>query len=197
MRYLKNILFFCNVKEKEKEKDKDNININSDFKSYPNQILFDSLFLGTWQHAKDGSIINDLKITHIVNVTPHKNYFENNGDCESNEKEKEKEKEKEIQYYRINVDDDAKAADTLKQHFNKVIEFIDNALKNNNNKVLIHCEVGISRSSTVTIAYIMKRKNMKFVDAFEFVKTKRPRIKPRKEFQTKLKEFEMELFAKK
>ena len=40
-------------------------------------------------------------------------------------------------------------------------------------KCLVHCAMGMSRSATSVIMFIMRIFSMKFEDAFEFVKTQR------------------------
>ena len=68
---------------------------------------------------------------------------------------------------------------------------------NNKNRVLIHCQAGISRSSTVTIAYLIKTRNMKYCDAEDYVRSKREMICPNSGFQRILQQFESELRDKK
>lgn len=52
---------------------------------------------------------------------------------------------------------------------------------------------GISRSVTVTIAYLMSRFSMPMQSAYQFVKDKRPAISPNLNFMGQLVEFEREL----
>ena len=132
------------------------------YKTYPNQIIKDKLFLGDISHAKNVKIIENLQITHIINCTTEENYFELKNDININ-----------VIYHKISILDRPKAAKKIKSHFNNAINFIDNALKNDNFRVLIHCEEGISRSATITIAYIMKSQQMKYKDALQFVKSKK------------------------
>ena len=107
-----------------------------------------------------------------------------------------------IKYYQIKILDIDSAADKLKKDLNNCINFIDNAINDNynknniNNRILIHCMAGVSRSSTVTIAYLMKTKNIKFNQAFEFVKEKRNKINPNNGFKKMLNQFEKEVFDK-
>jgi atypical dual specificity phosphatase len=67
------------------------------------------------------------------------------------------------------------------------------AIENNGN-VLIHCNAGVSRSSTLAIAYIMKYENKRFQDAFNQVKSVRPSIRPNDGFERQLREYDKELF---
>lgn len=52
----------------------------------------------------------------------------------------------------------------LFQHFQLAAEFIDSALKQNG-KILVHCGEGISRSSTLVIAYLMMKCGFRVEDA--------------------------------
>jgi protein-tyrosine phosphatase len=57
------------------------------------------------------------------------------------------------------------------------LEQIDDRLKNNK-VVLIHCRAGASRGASVVIAYLMKKYNLSFLDAANFLVSKRPFISP-------------------
>ena len=56
--------------------------------------------------------------------------------------------------------------------------------------VLVHCHAGVSRSATVTVAYIMKRQGMCLGEAYKFVKELRPVISPNLNFMGQLLKYE-------
>ncbi len=58
-----------------------------------------------------------------------------------------------------------------------IVDQIHNEISNKNT-VLIHCAMGISRSATVVIGYLMKYKKMKYEEAYEHVKSLRKCINP-------------------
>ena len=60
-------------------------------------------------------------------------------------------------------------------------------------KVLVHCMAGASRSATIVVAYLMWKEKMKYKDAMDFVKQKRFIIYPNFGFRDQLKKFEEEL----
>jgi protein-tyrosine phosphatase len=58
------------------------------------------------------------------------------------------------------------------------ITFIDTALKTPSNKVLVHCQAGISRSVTITIIYFMWSEGLSLDGALEKVSNKRSKASP-------------------
>ena len=85
----------------------------------------------------------------------------------------------------------------------KTIEILDNSYENiiqyfgeclnfikGNEKILVHCGAGASRSASIVIAYLMWKNKMKFMDALEFVQKKRRVVWPNSGFKEQLKMFE-------
>ena len=56
--------------------------------------------------------------------------------------------------------------------------------------VLVHCAMGMSRSATATIMYIMRKFNFSLEDSFEYCKTQRDKPDPNEGFMEQLREFE-------
>ena len=64
-------------------------------------------------------------------------------------------------------------------------------------RVLVHCVAGISRSVTVTIAYIMQEFDLSLNDAFDFVKQRKSDVSPNFGFMGQLLEFQKKLDKRK
>eukprot|EP01016_Furgasonia_blochmanni_P000282 TRINITY_DN10030_c0_g1_i3.p1 TRINITY_DN10030_c0_g1~~TRINITY_DN10030_c0_g1_i3.p1 ORF type:complete len:140 (+),score=39.09 TRINITY_DN10030_c0_g1_i3:64-483(+) len=77
----------------------------------------------------------------------------------------------------------------LSEFFEETFDFIETQRKAQKN-VLVHCFAGVSRSSTIVIAYLMKKKKMTFEKAFAFVKQKRFLASPNLGFAKQLKDYE-------
>lgn len=81
----------------------------------------------------------------------------------------------------------------LYQHFNSAADFIESALEKSDGKILVHCGEGISRSSTLVIAYLMIKKRMNVADAIRTV-VKHRNILPNQGFLLQLCQLNDELF---
>eukprot|EP00343_Euplotes_focardii_P003228 CAMPEP_0205813734 /NCGR_PEP_ID=MMETSP0205-20121125/18473_1 /ASSEMBLY_ACC=CAM_ASM_000278 /TAXON_ID=36767 /ORGANISM="Euplotes focardii, Strain TN1" /LENGTH=164 /DNA_ID=CAMNT_0053096279 /DNA_START=124 /DNA_END=618 /DNA_ORIENTATION=+ len=60
---------------------------------------------------------------------------------------------------------------------------------NNQNRVLVHCAMGRSRSATMIIMYLMRKYQIEFEASFRIVKWRREIIEPNDGFIQKLKDF--------
>lgn len=59
--------------------------------------------------------------------------------------------------------------------------------------VLVHCLAGISRSVTITVAYLMYKLSMSLNDAYDFVRRRKANISPNFNFMGQLLDFERQL----
>ncbi|XP_017769908.1 PREDICTED: dual specificity protein phosphatase 10-like [Nicrophorus vespilloides] len=137
------------------------------------------LYLGNARDASDLQLLKSLDITHVLNVSSRRS--ENEG-CDG------------IIWKRFSVFDDADQ--DLTQYFDESFEFIEEA-KEMGQRVLVHCQAGVSRSPTIIIAYLMIRNGTRMTDAFAFVKNLRPIVCPNFSFMGQLMDLQMKLNAQK
>ncbi|CAG9324616.1 unnamed protein product [Blepharisma stoltei] len=143
---------------------------------YPSEIISLKLYIGDRHHAKDPLIIENLKITHILDATISSEMpFASKG----------------VIYLRLQVKDCN--YEDISRYFSIAFDFISTALSKCSNRVLVHCAQGISRSSTLVIMYLMKSRKIGFEEAFEIVKTQRESASPNEGFISQLKSFEKSL----
>lgn len=79
-------------------------------------------------------------------------------------------------------------SEEIAAHFDKAINFIEESV-NHGHGVLIHCVYGVSRSSTLMCAYLMRKKFMTQRQAIQFVKQRRPQVDPNDGFLIQLTAF--------
>lgn len=70
--------------------------------------------------------------------------------------------------------------------------FADEA-RENGVGVLVHCLAGISRSVTITVAYLMYKEKLTLEDAYEYVRVKKANIAPNFNFMGQLQDFQQQL----
>ncbi|XP_044497929.1 dual specificity protein phosphatase 1 isoform X2 [Mangifera indica] len=80
----------------------------------------------------------------------------------------------------------------LMLYFDECFNFIDEA-KRLGGGVLVHCFMGISRSVTIVVAYLMKKHGMRLSQALAHVKCRRPQAAPNYGFISQLQQFEQNL----
>jgi len=151
---------------------KDNVKIPPPNIKYPNDILDGRLYLGDGQQGTNSTVVQQLKITHIVNCTLEINHEGESG----------------VKYLKLPVKDED---DTfLAKYFNEAYDFIAEALSDENKVVLVHCALGKSRSASIVIMFLMKMFDCSYSDAHDYVKERRSLIKPNYGFVSQLEDFE-------
>uniref|UniRef100_A0A182W9A6 protein-tyrosine-phosphatase n=1 Tax=Anopheles minimus TaxID=112268 RepID=A0A182W9A6_9DIPT len=140
--------------------------------------ILPGLFLGNASHSEDLKSLKKYNIKYILNVTPDlPNVFERDG---------------QIRYLQIPITDHWSQAGDLANHFPDAIKFIDEA-RSNGCGVLVHCLAGVSRSVTVTLAYLMFARTLSLNDAFLLVRSRKPDVSPNFHFMQQLHSFEQQL----
>ena len=73
--------------------------------------------------------------------------------------------------------------------FNTIHKIMDDNILNGKN-VLVHCNMGVSRSGTIVVSFLMKTLGLSCIDALELAKKSRRCIQPNQGFMIQLKAFE-------
>ncbi|KAK6189929.1 hypothetical protein SNE40_001892 [Patella caerulea] len=133
--------------------------------------ITDLVYLGSEWNAANAAELQEIGIGFILNVTLEiDNFFQGM-----------------FKYKNIRLPDVPES--DLLRHWDKTYDFIDRARKENS-KVLIHCKMGISRSSATTMAFLMKDNKWSFEEAFKYVKERRNCVNPNEGFREQLKTYE-------
>eukprot|EP00729_Bicosta_minor_P008940 gene8940-31513_t len=111
---------------------------------YPSEILDDFLFLGAYGAAKTRHVLDDLGIVRVVNASET---------CAMPFED--------LKYIKCALDD--KPGADIRQYFPDLLDFLETAEKGKE-KVLIHCQMGMSRSSTLVILWLMHKHGMPFIN---------------------------------
>ena len=80
-----------------------------------------------------------------------------------------------LQMHQFYYAEDVESYD-ISKYFDAAFDYIEKARSKTN--LLIHCYAGISRSTTVLIAYLMRKKNMTVRECLDMIRSKRWQIYP-------------------
>ena len=131
--------------------------------------IIENLYLGNFSASENIQQLKDLGIKKVLSVIDF-NDFPNY-------------KDENIIHKSVEVSDFD--YQNIIQYFGECLNFIKGE-----EKILVHCMAGASRSATIVIAYLMWIEKMKFDDALNFVNSKRPIVDPNDGFREQLKIFE-------
>merc|ERR1711881_145174 len=97
------------------------------------------IYLGCEQDARDKNFIQSQNIKHVLSIQSWEIQEKITG----------------VQYHFVQANDNSEQ--DLKSKFESICNFLK---QHENERVLVHCQAGISRSATACLAYLMKEKNM-------------------------------------
>lgn len=144
--------------------------------------VFPGIHVGDKGAAKNTFYLKKVGVTHVLNTAEG----QRQGTVDTSQ---EFYKPFGIKYKGLKLLDVAQTNIAL--HFNEVAEFIDEALASGG-RVLVNCQMGMSRSSTCVLAYLMLRQNMTAVEALTEVRKHRD-VRPNDGFLRQLAELDNKL----
>jgi len=139
--------------------------------------IFDNLYLGD-EYSCTESFLQEKNITAIVTVMQEPHPFSLD------------EKYSSFKFHHIPILD--KNNVNIIDFVPEFVKFLDECFAENR-VVYVHCQMGISRSVSLVIAYIMQKQKMKLNDAYKFVKERRPQADPNFGFACQLMSYEKAL----
>ncbi|VDL76885.1 unnamed protein product [Nippostrongylus brasiliensis] len=95
-----------------------------------------------------------------------------------------------VEYMKIRIDDHPYAR--IQDYFDQVADKIK-AVKDRGGKTLVHCMAGVSRSASLVMIYLVKHERMTLRQAYHYVRSARPVIRPNVGFWKQMVEFEKRL----
>lgn len=136
--------------------------------------ILPSLLLGAEADACNDDALHEHRITHVLSLTMNA----------------AKVAEKPVLHCHVPMLDSPD--EDIVAHFDACFQFLATA-QAGGGRVLIHCQMGISRAPTIVIAFLMKHHHFGLADALTYVKTRRPIISPRLSFLFALEAYEQSL----
>ncbi|KAK6487385.1 serine/threonine/tyrosine-interacting-like protein 1 [Huso huso] len=146
---------------------------------YPSEILEGALYQGSARQASDYRIIKNLHITHVLNAT---------AECPDAFPST-------LRYLHLRLNDDTHQ--DVAESFPAATRFITQALRAEGGRVLVHCSLGRSRSSALTLAFLMEHRHWTLRHAYQWLKERRACAAPNDGFLRQLLAYEERLFGKK
>lgn len=142
------------------------------------------LYLGTYGDAQSSTQLRALGIRRILNVAE---------ECDSGS---DGDDELGIHVKQIHLRDHSD--ERISDHFADALAYIHDAIQQQET-VLVHCRMGVSRSATIVMAYLMRYgtneaspQSMSYEASFDYVKERRPQVSPNIGFVLALHQLEEE-----
>lgn len=132
------------------------------------------LYLGAYPHA---DTLQKYGITHVLSIVNHPDKPHWNLDN--------------VHTQWLHLDDSEQ--ENMLEELGAATKWIRAAAEVPNARILVHCHMGISRSATVVIAYMMRYYGMTREVALRHVRTRRPIVNPNKGFYAQLSAWQARL----
>ncbi|XP_051273625.1 dual specificity protein phosphatase family protein [Dicentrarchus labrax] len=145
--------------------------------------VWPNLYIGNVAVAQNRKTLHKLGITHVLNAAHYKQGSIGDQSFYGNT----------CVYFGIPAEDSERF--DLSLYFKPAADFIHKALKSKDGKVLVHCIMGVSRSATLVLAYLMLRQRLSLRDALRRVVQKRA-IYPNQNFLSLLLKLDERLTLK-
>ncbi len=145
------------------------------------EIMPSFLYLGSMQDANDVAALTSSGISHILCMAEEAPLTVRSDSLGPT-----------LQFLHLPVGDNLSS--NLEVHFPAAFTFLDGA-KLAGGRVLVHCQMGISRSATVVIAYVMRSLRLSYEEALNYVRHRRRVIDPNLTFLNQLMAFGQRLAA--
>jgi len=136
------------------------------------------LYLSNYDASQKYELLSKLGIEQILTVGNDLKHC----DCLFNQCDVDCSFDQKFKLMHILIDDDE--TEDIFQYFDQTHAFLKDK------PTLVHCYAGISRSSTIVIAYLMKEYDMTYCSAFKLCKEKRSIICPNHGFRQQLRQYE-------
>ncbi len=136
--------------------------------------ILPGLFLSGIAVARDAARLNSFKISRVV-CCCMPSEFPPSDEIDG------------VEYLRVDVEDMSR--EPIDMFFEEASDFVSEALENTEN-VLVHCRSGVSRSSTIVLAFLIRSMGMRLYDAFFLLRSKRSIVTPNIGFMDQLMKLE-------
>ncbi|XP_056222093.1 dual specificity protein phosphatase 13-like isoform X1 [Seriola aureovittata] len=123
--------------------------------------VWPNLFIGDMSVANDRYSLWKLGITHVLNAAHGKMHCQGSHDFYGST----------VDYYGVPADDSPSF--DLSRYFSPSADYIQNALNTTGARVFVHCAVGVSRSASLVLAYLMIHQHYTLLEAINKVKERR------------------------
>lgn len=135
----------------------------------PTLVLNDFLYLGSYDASFCCELLKAFGVTHVLNCVPSLEVLFRTS----------------FTYHSVS---------SVPPPLDECIAFLDRC-QQHRQRVLVYCMTGVSRSPTVVVAYLMKRKHWRLVESYKWVKQRRPKVQLVQADFEQLRELEAECFG--
>lgn len=150
----------------------------------PAEVL-EHLYCGSRLDAHNMILLRRLRITHVLNCAPKRDFPALNPDSPYDDGQSGV-----VDYLELDALDNP-SYPILQAHYARAKNFINRA-QDSGGRALVHCELGVNRSATLCVAYLIDREQISLLRAVRQLQIDRPNILCNEGFRRQLIDFAKE-----